>query len=381
MGSCLKYSAKEQTIDDDYLSQRGQLPQMSFIEVVRLKPGEKLPPPPHLQPQILNRTSNMLLVEEFKELPLERVASVTNLSQSIDIEPKNRTVITCLNSNIMRSISHQRLYDYACFASANDGYWFRVYQDALSQSDLDKRRASPDEMVAKLASTELSREELYSSAEKLVSLEILLHHEMQETLGVVQDYRFLDNLSTLELLIRPFNTKKGRDLCLWIEAGVLNSCSLAHARLDENVMMCELSICHVGARPGTFLMNKVRFHPSEKSLYYPRMFQTPIFRMSKSRFNESQNIRVLPPQVVRAEIDTSWIRKTQLQAAAERRTPLRMNTSASCRDDTIMQILNMSENRPNERRRPIVYAQLMNHTNLDENLDFFSHFATSLHNS
>lgn len=277
----IKYSAKD--------TSRGHLPQLSTVEVVRRPEGYVDEPPPHMKPSTIPFQSKIDYIPPGTPIPPKYVPLVTFLEgQPFDNDYKGRPILAKARQSIC-SVNANEMYMYSVHASQWHGYWFRVYQDAKSHAELTVDRKHPVEEVRALAQSELSQEELFSVQSSIVGLEVIQNHTPQETWGVVVDYQFTDGHANLDVLIRPFDSRKGRATCLVIETGAVCSCSLSHARLGDKLQLHEVSICPQGARPGTYLQHVVKMTENDVLYYHPRLYVAPVFMMSATLQQRSRN--------------------------------------------------------------------------------------------
>jgi len=184
-----------------------------------------------------------------------------------------------LKSTKLDSIS---IYDYAVAASDEHAYWFCVYKDSLPDNIIERQRNSTDTKTRQMAMSELSQSELLCVNSVLIGIEIIQDHTPQETLGYIADTFMDTDTMSLYALMRPYNTAKGRMLCKKIEFGYKHGCSLAHARSGEFIQVHELSLCTLGARPGTRYISTVLVNTLPRLSFYPRMFQQPLFLVAAS---------------------------------------------------------------------------------------------------
>lgn len=285
---CQARSAPDLTkVEEEYISgDRGHLPQIRTITVHQKPDGFIEPRPPHLEPSEFLSRDVVHGIKPTEHIPRCRLQAILgkrrgqlivntcNSSNSVDV--KGRQKIHPVKMN-MGSLTRQQLKDYFVLASREHGYWFCVYDNAIPHKQLEERRNHTNEQVAFHANTELSVEELELVGTQILGLEVLEHHRPHITLGVIVDYRLINNGSRMEILMRPFNTKEGRWMCKKIEYGLLNSCSLAHARLDEHIKLYEVSVCLEGARPNTTLCSIVLMYPDEDRIHFPRSYTEPTF--------------------------------------------------------------------------------------------------------
>jgi hypothetical protein len=172
------------------------------------------------------------------------------------------------------------------------GFWFRAYTRPLTRSELKKRVQSNDRDVQIHAMTEISKEDIIGMHAQGVyhGLEVLVDHEVSETKGYVTESR-IDREGSLDLLVRPFDNRAGKNLVNHILFYGKRSCSLSHTRFRDEITLNELSVCMRGARPETTLRQVVHIGNEQSTCAVkPRFYQTRIqCNMSKS---DNPNIQI-----------------------------------------------------------------------------------------
>jgi hypothetical protein len=165
------------------------------------------------------------------------------------------------------------------------GFWFRAYTRPLTRIELKKRVNSNDRNVQIHAMTEISKEDITAMHKRgmYCGLEVLVDHEVGETKGYVTESR-IDKDGSLDLLVRPFDNRAGKNLVNHILFYGKRSCSLSHTRYREEITLNELSVCLQGARPETTLRQVVHLGvDTDECVPKPRFYQTRILcNMSQS---------------------------------------------------------------------------------------------------
>lgn len=202
--------------------------------------------------------------------------------RSTEYDKEGRNII---HSPPRRDMSTRDRYDYEVVATTTHAYWFTIYENPWSHDTLDMYRASSaqyNEHDQFLIAAALSSEELSVLREHLVGLEIIRHHRAEMTLGVVVQAEQDSKTGSIYVLVRPYHDEHGCRLVRLLEFGGMKGCSLAHARLDNIVQLHEISVCSVGARPGTWLWNTVELIDPGPIGWNSRYYCPPVYRVHKS---------------------------------------------------------------------------------------------------
>jgi hypothetical protein len=224
----------------------------------------------------------------------------------------------------------QNIYDYCTLASREHAYWFCVYYDAMSATDLQTNIDSPDCETYSMAKTELSQDDLLTAEQLITGLEIIEDHQHGSvTRGCVVDACTGNGGRSLFVLIRPFPTDVGRIMCKKIEFGSKRGCSLSHARANNQVVLQEISLCHLGARPVTRYMYSVHMGAESMPEVYPRVFTPPIM-IVRSSLNDAKRRQVAQPELTHAKKPLD-VHRTQRDHAYRGKGRHKFTFSSSCR--------------------------------------------------
>jgi hypothetical protein len=190
--------------------------------------------------------------------------------------------------------STQQFNDVLSVVVRECGFWFRAYTRPLPRATLTQQLQFGTIREQLMAATEICLEDIMRMHwnGSFEGLEVLSDHEVGNTKGYVVESR-VDAEGSLDLLIRPFDNRMGKELVNQILFCGKRSCSLSHTRYRDKITLNELSICMQGARPETTLRQMVELKKEQQTpKMTSRFYQTRIqCKMSKS---QTANLALLP---------------------------------------------------------------------------------------
>jgi len=158
-------------------------------------------------------------------------------------------------------------------------YRLRIYNEALPHATLQAAMKRPGITPAEFdfLEKELSREQIIVALPYLIGLRVTFDHEVNSEeqirnateyadvfhpCGVVTDYDWDDKLGNLDVYVQLYDNAEGWRACGNLETGRGCGASLYHRRVGNEITFREVSICIIGRREGTGLLEDgiLEFH-------------------------------------------------------------------------------------------------------------------------